>query len=114
MRMRAAQCGAGPLAAVSLIQSTIAARFAAGCALSRMTGIDIVWRFLFPLRNHFRRIRPAGDATRAELLALLVILGLARTAVIELRTPSAAVLVMDLPARLEFLAGGRMLSLDHR
>jgi hypothetical protein len=49
-----------------------------------VAGIKIGRGFPSPLWHHFRRIPFAGHPTRAELLPRLIILGLPRSAVIEL------------------------------
>src|SRR6185312_46457 len=68
--------------------------------LSRVTGVKVRRRFLLPLRDHFRRIWLARHPARAEQLPLLIVLGLPRAAIVELWTPSAAALFIDLPAWL--------------
>jgi len=91
--------------------SPLCARFE---QLAGVTGIEIGRRFLLPLRHHLGRIRRAWHAARAEPLALLIVLGLPGAAVIDLRAPSAPVLVMDLLAALEVLASGRIAFAGHR
>src|SRR5579872_1790695 len=81
--------------------------------LAGVAGIEIRRCLLLPLRGHLCRIRLAEDAARAKLFPLLVILGLARAAVIDLRAPPP-VLFIDLPAVLEFLRRGRILLIGHR
>jgi hypothetical protein len=49
-----------------------------------MAGIDIIWRLLFPLRRHFRRIRFSWYTTRAQLFTLNVILTQTRLGAIAL------------------------------
>src|SRR5947209_2557178 len=65
-----------------------------------VAGIEIGRRLLPPLRRHLCRIRLPEDAARTQLLALLVVLGLARAAVVDLTANAAEALVKDLPAGL--------------
>lgn len=68
-------------------------------ASSGVPGINIA-RSLFPsLWHHFRRVRFSGHASRAQLLALLVILGLARLPLVHLPL-NADAFIINLPAWL--------------
>jgi hypothetical protein len=42
-------------------------------ALCRVSGIDVLWRLLLPLRRHPRRIGGARHTARSELLSLNIV-----------------------------------------
>lgn len=71
-----------------------------------MTGIEIGRRLLSSLRHHFRRIRFPGNASRPELLPLLVVLGLARPPIVDLPAePEALVIYLAAGFQLPGLFG---------
>jgi hypothetical protein len=73
-----------------------------------MTGVEVAWRFLFPLRNHLGRVRLARNAPWAELLPLLIVFGLPRASVVDLR-PQSSIFFVDLPAGFRLPVGTHIL-----